>query len=66
MKPKCVICKKLHNPKSKSGNYGWHYTKEGNVEKCAYSILPMQMMTNNIIRKPFEYKWKSIKYGELK
>lgn len=51
LKPKCVICKKKHNPKSKNGNYGWHINNEGNVEKCAFQILPMQIISKSMRAK---------------
>jgi hypothetical protein len=47
---KCVICKRIYNPKRKSGNYGWHINKKGEFEKCAYQNMPMQVMTERRVR----------------
>lgn len=48
MKPKCTTCKKVHNPKRKNGNYGWHINKFGYIEKCSYQVLEMRIVSRKI------------------
>jgi hypothetical protein len=40
IKLRCIYCKKIIN--TKKDNYGWHYSKDGFIEKCYFSIFPMK------------------------
>lgn len=39
-KIRCFVCKKIYDTSKE--NYGWHVNKKGELEKCAFQIMPMQ------------------------
>jgi hypothetical protein len=46
IKPQCIICgKELDMSKD---NYGWHYGPNREIERCAFSVLPMMITTKPI------------------